>query len=203
MASRLVPFSLLLCLLIPSFLFADTIDFEGLPDSTQLTTQYAGLTFTNATVITAGISLNEFEFPPNSGVNVVFDDGGPITIDFSTAVSSVGAYFTYIEPLTLDGFDATDNLLASATSAFSSNDALYGDPGSSPNEFISISDAGGISSITITGDPAGDSFVMDDLTFTPITTTSAPEPSSGLLLLTSAIVLMAFHRRISRLRQLL
>jgi hypothetical protein len=47
-----------------------TLDFEGFPDSTILSTQYSGLTFTNAIILTAGISLNEFEFPPHSGVNV-------------------------------------------------------------------------------------------------------------------------------------
>jgi hypothetical protein len=39
-----------------------TIDFEGLTDSTAVTTQYSGLIFINATILTAGVSLNEFEF---------------------------------------------------------------------------------------------------------------------------------------------
>jgi hypothetical protein len=137
------------------------IDFETFPDgtpildSTPITTQFPGLTFTNATVITAGISLNEFEFPPHSGTNVVFDDGGPISLSFATPVSSFGGYFTYLEPLTLVGFDTTSTQVASATSAFSSNAALFGDPGSSPNEFLSVAFTGGISSVTITADPLG------------------------------------------------
>ena len=46
---------------------ATTIDFEGLADSDTVTTRFPGLTFTNATVLTAEISLNEFEFPPQLG----------------------------------------------------------------------------------------------------------------------------------------
>lgn len=158
------------------------IDFEGLPDSTIVTTQYPGLTFTNAIILTSGISLNEFEFPPHSGVNVVSDNGGPITIDFSSPITSFGGYFTYLEPLTVDGFNAANSLVASAASAYSTNDALFGDPGSSPNEFIQVSFTGGISSIMITGDPAGESFALDDATFVP-TAASVPETATGKLVL--------------------
>jgi len=157
---------------------ATTIDFEGYPDSTILTTQYPGLTLSNAIILTSGISLNEFEFPPHSGVNVASDNGGPITIDFSAPVTSFSGYFTYIEPLTLDGFDASDTEVASAASAYSSNDALFGDPGSSPNELIQLSYAGGMSSVTITGDPLGGSFTVDDVTYT----SAVPEPSTQSLL---------------------
>src|SRR5580704_9354121 len=113
---------------------ATTIDFEGFPDSTILTTQYPGLTFSNTIILTSGISLNEFEFPPYSGVNVASDNNGPITIDFNEPITNFSGYFTYVEPLTLAGFDATDTEVVSAESLFSSNDALFGDPGSSPNE---------------------------------------------------------------------
>jgi hypothetical protein len=168
------------------------IDFEGFDDGTPITNQYTGVTFTNATVITAGFTLDEFEFPPESGVNVVFDDGGPITIDFDSPVLSFGAFFTYAEPLTLDGFDDTDALVASATSAFSSNLGLSGDPGSMPDEFLEVSDASGISSVTITGDPGGDSFTMDDATITSLPSNSVPEPSTGFLLFLGLAQLIAF-----------
>lgn len=182
--------------LLPVPLVADitAIDFEGFPDSTSLTTQYPGLTFANATVISAGISLNEFEFPPHSGSNVAFDDGGPISISFAAPVLNFGGFFTYLEPLTLAAFDTTSTEVASATSAFSSNDALFGDPGSGPNEFLQVSFASGISSVTITGDPAGGSFVLDDATIT--TTSSVPEPNSLLLLLTISAGLLAFRKRL-------
>jgi len=167
-----------------------TLDFEGFPDSTILTTQYPGLTFTNTIILTAGISLNEFEFPPHSGVNVASDNNGPITIDFTTPITSFSGYFTYVEPLTLDGFDASNTEVASAMSLYSSNDALFGDPGSSPNEFIQISYAGEMSSVTITGDPAGGSFVMDDVTYA----TAVPEPSSIILLLIAGLGTLAVRR---------
>jgi hypothetical protein len=52
----------------PQLLSADIVlNFEGLPDGTVVTTQFAGMVFSNATVATGGISLNEFEFPPHSG----------------------------------------------------------------------------------------------------------------------------------------
>jgi hypothetical protein len=52
-------------------LFADsvTINFEGFADGTVITTQYTGLGFLNATIATAGVSLDELDFPPHSGVN--------------------------------------------------------------------------------------------------------------------------------------
>lgn len=55
---RWLPVAILL--LIPRFLLADTIfiDFESFTDGDVLTNQIPGLTFTNAAVLTAGISLN-------------------------------------------------------------------------------------------------------------------------------------------------
>ncbi len=50
-----------------------TLNFEGFPDSVILTTQYPGVTFTNAIILTSGISLNEFEFPPRLAANIVLD----------------------------------------------------------------------------------------------------------------------------------
>jgi hypothetical protein len=139
------------------------IDFEGFADSTPLTTEIAGLTFTNATVISAGISLNEFEFPPFSGTNVVFDDGGPTTIAFAEPVFSVGGFFTYLVRLTMTAFDALGNPLDVDTSQFGSNLALSGEPGSSPNEFLEVSSPSGISHVVIQGDAFGSSFTLDDL----------------------------------------
>src|ERR1017187_1084623 len=130
------------------------LDFEGFPDGTSLTTQYPGATFSDATVISAGITLNEFELPPHSGTNVVFDDGGPMTISFASPILSFGGYFSYYEPLTLQAFDVGHTQVASALSAFSINVACgygppcLGDPGSSPNEFLQVGFTAGISSVT-------------------------------------------------------
>ena len=149
---------------------AYTITFEGFDDSTPITDQYSGLgvTFSGATILTAGISLNEFEFPPSSGVNVLFDDGGPINISFSDPVQAFESYFTYAVPLTLEFFDSSDASVATITSAYSSNMALSGDPGSSPNELLGLTYLPGIAKITITGDLSGASFTMEDLTATPV-----------------------------------
>jgi hypothetical protein len=171
-----------------------TLDFEGFPDSTILTAQYPGVTFANAIILTAGISLNEFEFPPHSGVNVASDNNGPMSITFASTISSFGAYFTYAEPLTLDAFGATDTLVASATSAFSTNMALSGDQGSSPNEFIQISFAGGISSVTITGDPAGSSFTLDDAAYATAGG-AVPEPGTIFPMLAGIVAIAAIAAR--------
>ena len=195
-------FPVVLAAVVPASLVAGTVtlDFEGFSDSTILTTQYPGLTFSDTTVISAGITLNEFELPPHSGTNVVFDDGGPMTISFATPVLTFSGYFTYYEPLTLQAFNASDTQVSSATSAFSINVGCdpgpfcLGDPGSSPNEFLQVSLPSGISSVTITGDPGGSSFVMDDMTYT--TASSVPEPASGsLFLLTLGVVAVATHRK--------
>jgi hypothetical protein len=50
-----------------------TLNFEGFPDSTILTTQYACVTFSNAIMLAAGISLNEFEFAPRSAADIISD----------------------------------------------------------------------------------------------------------------------------------
>jgi hypothetical protein len=141
-----------------------TVSFEGLPDSTVVTTQYSGLTFANTIILSAGITLNEFEFPPHSGTNVASDNGGPITITFATPIQSFSGYFTYSVPLTIRAFGSTNNLVASAVSRFSSNEALSGVAGSQPNELIQVAFTGGITEIVITGSAAGTSFALDDLT---------------------------------------
>lgn len=143
-----------------------TIDFEGLDDSTVITNQYPGAVFTNTIAISSGVSLNEFEFPPRSGKNVAFDDGGPITITFPAGVSAFAGYFTYKTKLDLTGFNAANNPVVNAASAFNNNLALSGDTGSSPNELLSLNFAGGISKIVITGLAAGSSFTLDDMSFT-------------------------------------
>lgn len=172
----------------PSFASPTIITFDTLTDLDSVTAQFPGITFRNATVLTAGTSLNEFEFPPRSGAHVIFDDGGPIIIQFLNPIASFRGYFTYFTPLTLEAFDSSNSFLGSVDSAFFSNLALSGDTGSSPNEFLALT-FGGISSVRITGDPAGGSFVMDDITV------EVPEPSSIYLLISGAAGLGAFRRK--------
>jgi len=183
-------------LLFPQARAAVVIDFDSLNDGDIVTTQFSGVTFQNTVALTAGISLNEFEFPPRSGSNVVSDNGGPITIAFDAPVLSFSGYFTYLVPLTLTAFDAGNSQVGQAVSVFSSNLALSGDPGSSPNELLSVAFAGGISSISITGDPLGGSFTLDDATFESAAA-EVPEPGT-LSFLTAGSILFALRRRKSK-----
>ena len=65
-----------LVMAIPALSFADQIiTFEGYPSGTVFTNQYPGVNFNGATVLTLGISLNP-QFPPHSGVNVVYNPVG-------------------------------------------------------------------------------------------------------------------------------
>lgn len=164
------------------------LTFEAFGDSEVLTNQIPGLTFIGAQVASAGLSLNEFELPPRSGANVAVDLGGSFRIDFASPVPSFSAYFTYFLPLTLQAHDASNNLLSSVSTAFTSNAAISGDPGSQPNELLKVQ-AANIAYVTITGgDPAGNSFAFDDAS-------AVPEPAAVSLLLVGSALLRIVRRK--------
>ena len=175
-----------------------TVDFESFGDLDTVTTQIAGLTFSNTAVLTAGISLNELDFPPHSGANVAFNSGDPITIDFSSPLDSFAAYFTYLAPVTLQAFDSAATLLGSVTSAYASNYVSDGLPASQPNELLQLTGLGLISRVTITGLAGGGSFVMDDLTATPGAPVTVPEPGTLALLLAGCLGLALRRRALER-----
>jgi len=193
-----------LCLAIvalPGLAYATpvTIDFESLADSEVVTNQFSDLTFSNATAVTAGTSLNEFDFPPYSGQTVVFDDGGPMSISFASPIDDFSGYFTYVAALSLTAYDASNNVIAVATSLFSNNTATGGDAGSSPNELLTVSSLLGISSIVIAGDSSGSSFTLDNLTYdTQGPQATVPEASTLELLLAGGLMLAGMRRRIRR-----
>ena len=170
-----------------------SVDFETLADGAAVTNQFAGVSFSNATALQAGFSLNEVDFPPHSGSVVVSDEGGPMTLLFSSPVTQVSAFFTYAMPLTLTAWDALDVALDDSTlSLYSTNAALSGDPGSAPNEFLQLAFAG-IAKLTISGDPGGGSFVLDDLSFTP-KALPVPEPATAALTAIALAGLLARRR---------
>src|SRR2546422_11340598 len=124
----LVWFSLFLCILFScADVSADTITltFESLSEGDVLANQFAplGLIVTGSPVVfSAGSLLNEIDFPPVSGNNVIVDVGGPINFIFTpTSALSVAAYFTYATTLTLQVFTPSGILLETKTSAGSSN----------------------------------------------------------------------------------
>jgi hypothetical protein len=170
-----------------------TFDFEGFADSTTLNSQYTGLLFSNTRVLTAGLSLNDIEFPPHSGTNVAADSGGPVSVVFSSPILSFSGFFTYSVGLTITAFDSSNQIVATTDSAFAANFVSSGNP---PNELLQVSFAGGISEVSILGNPAGGSFVVDDMTVTSPGST-VPEPSSGLMVL-SAIASSGILARVLR-----
>jgi hypothetical protein len=170
------------------------LDFETLGDMDVVTTQFADLIFDNTLSLVSGAAggtLNELDFPPRSGVTVVMDVGGAITVTFDTPVTVAGGFFTYVAPLTITAFDATLAPVASAASAFESNTVVGGEPGSAPNELIQVTFTGGISSLTLQGDPNGFSFTLDDLTFIPRISVAAAEPPMAALVILAAATLIA------------
>ncbi len=100
---------------------APVLDFEGRAQAEWLTTQYQpslGVTFTNAqTAVVPG--WNYQQYPPHSGVTVAMNANGlPTFVDFAAPITSFAGYFTYYNPLTLTGYDAGNNVVATASSLY-------------------------------------------------------------------------------------
>lgn len=156
---------LLFCLLVasvgPVCAQSGALTFEGYLDGAILTNQYIGATFSNAIILRAGITLNEFEFPP-LGTNVASDNGGPMTITFTWPVRGFGGYFTYGVPLTMQALGSSNNVVASQSSPYSNNEALAGASGSQPNELLQVTSGASIYKVVITGGAQGSSFTLDN-----------------------------------------
>jgi hypothetical protein len=182
----------LCCLATPLHASTITIDFETLTEGTSVDAAFApDVTFTNAVVLTAGSLLNEIDFPPHSGTNVVFDAGSPIRLDFADTISSFSGYFTYAAALTLQFYDAAANLLGEVTS-LSDNNTTAGTGLS--NELLTGAFAG-TSFVTIGGSGSGSSFVLDDVAFDTVETQTVPEPGTALLVLTGIPFLIRYNSR--------
>jgi len=145
-----------------------TIDFEGQPDGGDVGSTYSAqdVQFINAAFATAGFSLNEADFPPNSGTTVALDFSGPINLIFNTPITDFSGYFTYTEPVTITAFTSSGGpVLATVSSACGAN---YGSSGSgcAPNERITLSVPASASFLTLAGNFLGQSFTVDDVNFT-------------------------------------
>jgi hypothetical protein len=137
---------------------ATTLDFEQLGDLTQVTTQYAGLTFTNALQLTADNPDHDFfNFPAHSGQGVITNDPNEdLGIVFDVLQDGISFYYTDFFDLTVTAYDASDNLLGSVTGA--------GNIGSSSLLSLNLT---GISKLLFSdGTGIPDQFILDDLTYT-------------------------------------
>lgn len=162
---------------------ATPIDFEAYADNTPLTNEVAGLAFAGGVILTAGVSLNEFDFPPSSGVNVLGALSGTLDIALDAPATGFSGYFTHLEGLTFSGYDALHNLLFSIATA---NDSNLGG-----STLISHS-ANGLAFLSITG-AQGLGFTLDDLDIQ--SGAAIPEPGSLALLVLGAFAALAAGRR--------
>lgn len=184
----------------PALAAPTVIDFEDLLDGDVVAAQYADLAFANATAITAGLSLNEFDFPPHSGVSVVtgsdvaFGGTGSLVIEFIQPVTAVWAFFTHEAQLTLSAFDPSGKLLGTAMSGSGSNLLLSGS--GNPNERVDFSGLGDIAELRVASPEVFDFdldayrfayYTLDDLTFERAEPGTVPEPSTLLLVVAGVV----------------
>ena len=152
---------------------ATVLTFEGLPDNLSLSNEFSGLTFNGATVLTAGLSLNEFDFPPISGDNVVASLTNLLEITFLDLTDTVSGYFTYGDLLSLSSYDINGRLLATSQSAGVNN--------LGSNELITLSGQG----ISLLRVSSNSNFTLDDLSFS--NAVAVPEPTTIVLLAIGAL----------------
>ena len=177
MKVRYVPLVLAVVLAVSALSFADqVITFEGYPDLTVFTNQFPGVNFNGATVLQLGGTLNP-AFPPHSGINVVYNPIGGMSIQFASTVGYFSGYFTYNLPLEIQAFDSLSNLLGTYNSVCTANYIGAG-TACGPNEY-GIVTAAGIDHVLVTGG-GGNNFTLDDAQFTGSINT-VPEPGTLLI----------------------
>ena len=188
-------------LALTSPLFADhinIIDFEGVADLTSVTSLYAaqGVTFSSGIVLVSGAfggSLNELDFPPVAPGQAVFvNEADTTTLSFSQGLLSFSGYFTYGGPIALNFYNSGNSLLTTLTSGFQTNIGSGGDPGSSPNELLSVASL--VNAVRLDIVAPGTDVTLDNLTFaTADAPEPVPEPSTLLLLSTVGAILLSSY----------
>lgn len=153
---------------------AITIDFEDIPDLTSVGDFYAslGIHFENAISLTAGFSLNEFDYPPSSGDVAVGDDWAPILLTFDNPAENIFANFTYASQLTFTAWDDLGNIIVTYVNPDFDN------LGGSQQIALGFT---GVHALQIAGEWDG-SYIMDDLNYELNQSAPVPEPATLFLL---------------------
>ena len=185
----LLPAALVLTLAFVRPADAALIDFESLGLDEIVTNQFAGegVVFGNAVTLVAFISLNEVDFPPSSGTNVISGLGAsPLAALLSPGVSHVSFQITTATIALVQFFDSLDVLLGQTTV----------DPNLGGHTLVAF-DSPGIASVSIAGQSSENAFFLtvDDFEFS--SRNAAPEPAAVLLLVTglACMVPTSFRRR--------
>jgi hypothetical protein len=154
------------------------IDFESLADYEVVDDQFLALGADfggTASILQAGASLNS-AYPPNSGINVIYDDPylgtGIIRVDaVGSPWAMAGGYVTGNTDVTLTAYASDGTVLGSA----STGGANYIGAGTGllPNIFLSVA-VPGIAYVEF--NDSGNTYTVDDFTFEAI-------PAPGAILL--------------------
>lgn len=149
-----------------------TIDFDRLQDLDTITSQFQniGITFDGAKVLGQGASLNYLNFPPISGLNVIYDDlesanKGLITVTFDSSlapdVTRVSAYVTGNFNIVMTAYSADNTALGSQSTG-----GLNSAPQGTPNKLLEINTQVPIQKVTFSnGIAVANTFTIDDFAF--------------------------------------
>jgi hypothetical protein len=150
---------------------ATTINFEQYPEGTFITTQYSteGIVFSGGALQRTVPNYNYIGFPPHSGSGALGSPSGPITATFSLPVFGVSGYYADLGTFTVSAYDSSNNLISTAQ--------YSADLGSSDPFSVAGS---GISEVVFSSSAGPGTMVLDDISFTQMST--VPEPSSIVFL---------------------
>jgi hypothetical protein len=154
------------------------ITFEDLPDAyffssggQDIASFYSGLTFSaNVTALSASRfgGYSDAAYPPHTRDVVIWDPfDSSISLTFTTPIDAFGIWYTSLDPLELDAFDGSNNLLGTVI-GLANTDGTTG-----TSSFIVFAGTG-IQSIDLTG--SAGQYVLDDLATGA--DVGVPEPST-------------------------